>query len=76
MSYASRVSGVIERRMRQLLRLLSRGALWPKVVLRKPEEECCVLPVVQLLFLRLVGLFVACDPRCKSERVGSSRSDV
>ena len=27
MSYASRVSGVIERRMRQLLRLLSRGSL-------------------------------------------------
>ena len=64
----------------------SRGALWPNVVLRKPEEECCVLPVVQLLFLRLllgvqnhpetVSFIVACDPRCKSERVGSSRSDV
>ena len=70
------VSGVIEQSSCASCCAYSRVVLWPKVVLRKPEEECCVLPVVQLLFLRLVGLFVACDPRCKSERVGSSRSNV
>ena len=36
--YASRVAGVIERRKRQLLRLLPRGALWPNVALKKPNE--------------------------------------
>ena len=38
MSYASRAAGVIKRRKRQLLRLLPRGALWPNVALKKPDE--------------------------------------
>ena len=36
--YASREAGVIERRKRQLLRLLPRGALWSNVALKKPSE--------------------------------------
>ena len=36
----TRVSGFIERRKCQLLRLLSRGALWPNVFSGSPTEQC------------------------------------